>query len=152
MPNNFFDTSALGKHYHPEVGTAKVDAALGEAGANHFISRLGVVEMLSVFAGKVRAGVITATDFDALRRRFLTDVTHRIFHVVRMTGSHYQEAERLVRQHGATQRLRTLDAIQLAVALDLRGLGLIDRFVCADRNLLAVAALEGLLVMDPEQP
>jgi hypothetical protein len=86
MPNNFFDTSALGKHYHPEVGTAKVDAALSEPGAHHFISRLGVVEMLSVFAGKVRAGVIAAADFDALRRRFLTDVTHRLFQVVRMTG------------------------------------------------------------------
>jgi hypothetical protein len=152
MPNNFFDTSALGKHYHPELGTAKVDAALGEAGARHFISRLGAVEMISVFAGKVRAGVITVVDFNTLRKRFLTDVTKGRFQVARMTGFHFQEAERLVRKHGPTQRLRTLDALQLAVALELRGHGLIDRFICADKPLLAVATAEGLAVMDPEVP
>jgi hypothetical protein len=69
-----------------------------------------------------------------------------------MTGFHYQEAQRLVRKHGPTSRLRTLDALQLAMALDLRTRGLMDRFVCADKVLLAVAAGEGLSVVDPEKP
>ena len=56
MPNNFFDTSALGKHYHAEVGTPKVEATLSEAGARPFLGCLGAVEILSVFAGKVRTG------------------------------------------------------------------------------------------------
>jgi hypothetical protein len=152
MPNNFFDTSALGKHYHPEVGTAKVDALLQAPASQHFISRLGAVEMLSVFAGKVRAGVLTLAAFDTLRRRFLTDLTQRVLQAIRMTGFHYEEAQRFIRQHGPYRRLRTLDALQLAVALDLRANGLLDQFICADKVLLAVAASEGLTVVDPEIP
>src|SRR5438105_8074680 len=105
MPNNFFDTSALGKHYHAEVGTPRVEAILTEAGSRHFISRLGAVEMLSVFAGKVRTGTITMADFDTLRKRFFTDLTNRVLRAVRMTGFHFQEAQRLLRKHGPTQRL-----------------------------------------------
>ena len=32
MPGYYWDTSALVKHYHPELGTAKVDALLHAAG------------------------------------------------------------------------------------------------------------------------
>ncbi|HUY31587.1 MAG TPA: type II toxin-antitoxin system VapC family toxin [Pirellulales bacterium] len=152
MPDNFFDTSALGKHYHNEVGTPEVDAILAAAGSRHVISRLGAVEVLSVFAGKVRTGTITVADFEKLRRRFFTELTNRVFQAVRMSGFHFQEAQRLVRKHGPAHRLRTLDALQLAVALDLRAHGAINQFICADKGLLAVAAVEGLVVVDPERP
>ena len=46
----------------------------------------------------------------------------------------------------------TLDAIQLAVALDLWRKNAIDRVVSADRDLLAAATVEGLKVFDPENP
>jgi predicted nucleic acid-binding protein len=152
MANTFLDTSALGKHYHPEVGSAKVDDLLRDPGSRHFISRLSVVEIQSVFARKVRTGAITPDDFRHLRRRFLTDLTKRKFDLMRMTGHHYQEAERLLRQYGLTQGLRTLDALQLAVALDVHGRAGLDHFVCSDRSLLAVAAAEGLTILDPEHP
>jgi predicted nucleic acid-binding protein len=152
MAGFFFDTSALGKNYHSEVGSAVVDQLLKERGARHFISRLALIEIQSVFAGKVRTGTIGTADFQLLRRRFLTDVTHRQFLVVRMTGHHYDEAERLIRKYGASQRLRTLDALQLAVALDLKERGALDVFVCADRGLLPVAEAEGFSVINPEQP
>jgi hypothetical protein len=42
MPNNFFDTSALGKHYHAEVGTPKVEALINEPGSRLLISRLSL--------------------------------------------------------------------------------------------------------------
>jgi hypothetical protein len=45
-----------------------------------------------------------------------------------------------------------LDAIQLAVALDLRRRGMLDELVTADRVLLTVAPLEGLPVSNPEVP
>lgn len=44
------------------------------------------------------------------------------------------------------------DALQLAVALDLRRKKVIDRVVSADKDLLAVAAVEGLNTFDPENP
>ena len=152
MVDYFLDSSAVGKHYHVELGTPEVDRLLKEPGARHFISRLTVIEVQSVFAGKVRMGIITEADFQLLRRRFLTDVTRRQFHVVRVTGFHYQEAERLIKKHAISRSLRTLDALQLSVALDLRKRGMLDHFVCADKNLCVVAGAEGLSVINPEQP
>lgn len=81
MAGYFFDTSALVKNYHPEVGATKVEQILHEKGARHFISRLGVVETHSVLAQKVRTDVITEPDYYLLRRQFLTDVANRIFNL-----------------------------------------------------------------------
>lgn len=152
MANYFLDTSALGKNYHTEIGTTEIERLLKEPNSRHFISRLTLIEIQSVFAGKVRMGVITEADFQLLRRRFLTDVTKGQLYVIRMTGFHYQEAERLLKKHATSRSLRTLDALQLSVALDLRRRGMLDHFVCADRNFCIVAALEGLSVINPEQP
>lgn len=150
MSDYFLDSSALGKNYHAELGTAVVERLLQEPGARHFISRLTVIEIQSVFARKVRTGVITEADFQLLRRRFLTDVTKRQFHVVRMTGLRYQGAEHLINKHGTRQSIRTLDALQLSVALDLWRQEMLDYFVCADKNLCTVAGIEGLSVINPE--
>jgi hypothetical protein len=45
-----------------------------------------------------------------------------------------------------------LDAIQLAVALELQKSRAIDLFVAADQKLCRVATLEGLVVLNPEAP
>jgi hypothetical protein len=58
--------------------------------------------------------------------------------------------EHIVVAHGFAHRLRTLDALQLAVALDLRSQGLLEYFVVADQALGEVAAIEGLTVLNPE--
>src|SRR5262245_54542273 len=126
MPGHFWDTSALVKHYHPEVGTARVDAMLQVPGLAQIMSRLGVTETFSVFAGKVRTGLVAQADFDNLCRRFLADTRGKIFSVARLLVSHHKEAERLLRTYGPEpgQGIRTLDALQLAVALDLRNKGI----------------------------
>lgn len=154
MPGYFWDTSALVKHYHPELGTAKVDALLRAPGFQQVLSRLAVTETFSVFAGKVRAGVITQAEFDLLCRRFLADTRSRFLAVARLLVAHYKEAERLLRSYGPRpgQGIRTLDALQLAVALDLRNKGVIDTVISADARLLTVAQAEGFPVIDPEQP
>ena len=69
MPHYFFDTSALVKHYHTELGSPKVDQILGEAGSASSIARLTLTEVPSVFAKKVRTGEIVDADFDRLSRR-----------------------------------------------------------------------------------
>lgn len=58
MPRYFFDSSALAKAYHAEIGTPKVLALLTEAGSEFFISSLTVIEIQSVFSLKVRDGRI----------------------------------------------------------------------------------------------
>src|SRR5438093_4214699 len=99
MARYFFDTSALVKHYHAEVGTPKVRAILAEPGAEHLISRLATVEMLSGFAGKVRTGVLSIPDFQRLRGLFLADVKRRLLRPVRVLNAHYQLAGDLIDTH-----------------------------------------------------
>jgi predicted nucleic acid-binding protein len=153
MPADFLDTNALAKHFHAEAGSAEIDRLWNDPARGLFVSRLSALEIVSVFAAKVRAGVISIADFESLRRRFAADLTKtKRLQGTRILVAHYQEAERLLRQHGSVRRLRTLDALQLAVAIDLQRKKAIDRVVSSDKDLLAVAALEGLAVFDPENP
>src|SRR5271165_1925603 len=116
MAARFFDTSAFAKRYHPEVGTARIDAFLNETGSLHFISTLGVVELHSVLARLVREGQLTANDFHLTRKRFLADIASGLWNVVPVTTAHFHLAQQLLEQHGLGRRLRTLDAIQLAAS------------------------------------
>ncbi len=147
---HFLDTSALAKYYHREVGTGVVEKLLDEPTSAIFISRLTAIEIQSVFARRVRAGELVREAFQLLRQRFFADIVERRLTVVRMTDEHYQAAQDLLLEHATESRLRTLDALQLAVAVDLRDVRLIDRFVCADVDLCAVAAREELVIVNPE--
>ena len=86
------------------------------------------------------------------RSRFILDIAAGEIEVYSVTEDHYAAAERLIVLHGFHHRLRTLDALQLAVALDLAEQQLLDRFVTADQVLAEVASLERLKVLNPEQP
>lgn len=150
MARYFFDTSALIKHYHAEIGTPKVRAILDEPGAEFLISRLASVEMLSAFAIKVRTGVLATADFGRVRGLFWADVKRRLVKPVRLLNAHYQVAGDLIGTHGLARQLRTLDALQLAVALRLHRTTPLDHFVCTDQRLCDIAAREGLAVINPE--
>lgn len=149
MANYFFDTSALAKHYRVEQGTAEVERILAEPGSVHYIARLATVELQSVFALKVRTQEITAVDLQQIQKLIATDFAARRFPVIRMLQRHFSEAERLLRKHAPTKALRTLDSLQLAVALSLSGQNHLDYFVCADDKLCKVANDEGLSVIIP---
>ena len=58
-------------------------------------------------------------------------------------------AESLVERYAFEMQLRALDALQLALALELRESHLIDRFFIADAVLYEIAKLEGLAVINP---
>ncbi len=152
MPRYFFDTSALVKRYHAELGSLKVNAILAEVGSEFWISRLTLAEAPSVFAKKVRTGEIPDIDFDRLRLRFFDDVKNRIVTPVRILNAHFQAAGDLITRHGKTRQIHTLDSLQLAVALSIQQPAPIDQFVCADQKLCDIAQLEGLAVINPEQP
>lgn len=152
MADRFFDTSAAAKHYRAEIGTARVDAFLAEAGSRHFLSDLAVVELHSAIARLVRTDHLTAADFHLARGRFLADIAAGLWHVVLVTAADFHRAQLLLTHHGLGSLLRTLDALQLAVALHLHAAGPLAAFVCADANLNRIAAAEGLAVVNPEVP
>ncbi len=152
MADRFFDTSAAVKHDHSELGSAKVDALLAQAGDRHFLSDLAVVEFHSVLARLVRAGTVTPATFQLARGRFLADIAGGPWQLLPISAAHFHDAQQLLLKHGLTRRLRTLDAIQLAAALALHAGVPLDAFVSADVNLGSIATLEGLTVLNPEVP
>lgn len=149
MADYFLDTSAWAKHYRVEQGTVEVERILLEPGSTHYLSRLATVEIQSVFARKVRMQEIVAQDLQQIQRLIATDLSARRFLVIRMLQSHFHEADRLLKKHATIKALRTLDALQLAVALSLNARGKLDYFVCADDKLCKVAEDEGLTVINP---
>ncbi len=76
----FLDTSALAKLYHLEVGSDVVDRMRAQSGGG-FISRLGLVEMHSVLALKVRTGHIEPVEAEILGRDFRADIARGRFRV-----------------------------------------------------------------------
>ena len=150
MAGHYFDSGALVKLYHLETGTAEVDEIVTAPANVIRISRLTVAELTSAFAGKVRTGAITEGDAQAFLLQFRTDIADGKFEVYSVGDSVFAAADRLISRHGFALRLRTLDALQLAVALDLASRGLLDYFVAADRVICEVARSEGLAVINPE--
>src|SRR5438552_1531250 len=104
MPHYCFDTSALVKHYHTELGSTAVDRILGEPGSVFSIARLTLTEVPSVFAKKVRTGEIADADFDGLRLRFFADVRGRLLTPVRILNGHFEAAGALVAKYGGSGR------------------------------------------------
>ena len=149
MAQYFFDTSAAVKYYHDEIGTAEVSNIFAERDRSIALSTLGLLELQSAFALKVRTGVLDRESAGLQRSRLLLDIAAGDIQIFDVTNWHYTSAGRLIGRYGFRERLRALDAIQLAVALDLAEQTLLDVFVVSDIVLARVAALEGLRVTIP---
>jgi len=152
LPKYFFDTSALAKVYRKEAGSDFVDRVLSEPDSQHLISRLTIVEMESVFALKARMGEIDQQAVLIARRRLEADLGRSRFLVAAFNDEHFRSARQLLFKHGVVEAIRTLDALQLSVALGLKQAGLVTVFIAADQRLCRVATLEGFSVTNPEQP
>jgi hypothetical protein len=116
------------------------------------IARLTLTETISVLAKNVGTGEISEVEFDQLRLRFFSDVANRIFRPVRIVNAHFDRAGEMIARHGKTRQIRTLDSLQLSVAILLPSTRTIDHFVCADQRLCDIAILEGVAVINPERP
>jgi predicted nucleic acid-binding protein len=153
LPKYFLDTSALANLYHNEAGSEYMDRILKETGSQFVISRLTIVEMESVLATKVRTGEIDQAGVDIGRRCLRSDLVQRRLSVgPPILTRHYQAARTLLVKFGASEGLRTLDALQLAIALDLKQLGQVSLLVTADQRLCRVAPLAGCSSVNPEKP
>jgi uncharacterized protein len=106
---------------------------------------LTTVELLSLLARKHREGLLSAAGIMQVQNTFLSHVRDEYL-VVLLETAVVVQARTLVSQYA----LRTLDAIQLASALQARQLLAEPMiFISADRNLLAASAGEGFSTDDP---
>lgn len=143
--NLFFDTSALVKLFHEEDGTAETIALLQPAHATIRVSALARLEFVSSIWRKIRnrevdeaRGLASVQEFEAA---WLT------FRVEPLGAGVLEEAEALVRRHGKTLGLRTLDALHLAT------FSLIAeqdwQFVVADSAFARATRAMGFSVVNP---
>lgn len=146
MSNFFVDTSALGRRYLSEVGSAWVRSWITPASKNVIlVSDLTSIEMFSVLARRQREKFISELDTEAARNEVLLHI-EKEYLSVRLESDVLIQARELVGKHA----LRTLDAIQLSCALKATNvLGEAMVFVSADKNLLVAAAAEGFATDNP---
>ena len=153
MAGYFLDTSALAKLYHEEVGSQYVERLLASPERTVVVSRLSLVEMESVLAIKVRTGELDADGRELARRRLRADLAQgRLRLGPPIDEWYYRKARSLLVRHGVERGLRTLDAIQLAVALRLHESGVVSVFVAADHRLCRAAEKCDLPTVDPADP
>jgi predicted nucleic acid-binding protein len=149
----FLDTSALAKLYHQEDGSQYVERLVTVRESSAVVSRLSLVEMESVLAIEVRTGEVDAAGRELGRRSLRADVAQgRIRVGPPIDERHYRKARDLLHTYGVARGLRTLDAIQLAVAIGLRELEVVSVFVAADRRLCGAAEDCGFSIVDPASP
>lgn len=109
--------------------------------------------MESVLAIKIRTREIDEPAMEIARRRFRADLAQqRLVVAPPVLAGHFHSARKLLLQYGASEGLRTLDALQLAIALDLHQLGQIGVLVAADQRLCRVASMAGCMAVNPEKP
>lgn len=151
MAAYFLDSSAIVKHYVPaEQGHNWVTALFDPVqGNNLHSSQAAFVEVVATICRKTREQHITIPERERIISTFRQDI--KDICIVRIvTTDMYTVAGNLCRLHP----LRAYDAVQLACILDLReetsSYQVSDPiYVCADNNLLTIAAVEGLSVDNP---
>lgn len=149
-PVYFFDASALLKRYHAEPGTDVIDAAFEDDEVIRIVSDIGLIELYSAFARRVRMQEITPQDFQDAKTKITEDTGEDgVLQVEEVGRADKAEAARLIEQYSLTQNLRTLDALHLAT---MKRVGIernVQTVYCADRTLCALLEAEGFTVVNP---
>jgi uncharacterized protein len=140
----FFDTSALVKIYHEEMGSERL-LPLYRGGEVIVISELSKVELLSTVHKKLRTGEITGEALDAVKDRFLADCADR-FTVIHVASVIVDTASDIINLHGRTSHLFALDALQIATLSMLAERDV--TFVCADKRLTTLVRKMGTSVLE----
>lgn len=146
----FLDTSALAKRYLTEPGSPRIRRLLNEKDDVFYQAFIAPVEFASALYRRVRTGELTADEATILLRAYVSHA-RQDYLLVPYSDALMARATRLVSRHA----LRTLDAVQLASALELRAMLPLEElpicFMTADERLLTAARAEHLQVINPEK-
>ena len=128
----YLDTSALAKLYVQETGRERVEALIQETGTV-VTSVIAYPEACAVFARRRSTGELLDTEHQEMVTQFQEDWSD--INSIDVTLGVYRTAGELVVAH---PRLRAMDAIHLASALEARKVEAI-RFLTFDRDLETAA-------------
>lgn len=141
MSRPYIDTSALAKWYLHEPGSDEVDAFLTEYDEAD-IARLGVVEFRCLLARRRRNRSIGAAVEKEIYRLFEQDIRSGHLIVRSVEDRHFGIALSLIER--VRTPLRTLDALHLAIAQDLKP----EILLTADQALAKAARQLGFRVQE----
>lgn len=96
----FFDTSALLKYYHEEIGSMEVIKIIESASSGIWVSELAFVELNSAFMRRYREKQLSSQDVDRLIA--LVAETHTLFNIEPLSSLLIKEASALLRSAGKT--------------------------------------------------
>lgn len=134
----YLDSSALIKRYVLETGSQELADVFADP-APIATSKVTLVEVAAALARRAREGTLTGERNATLLAALRADLAHAA--LVAVDDDVLDRASDLCSRHA----LRTLDALHLASALEVRNhLGPEVAFVCADRRLLTAAGETGL--------
>lgn len=140
------------KRYVSEVGTGWV-LRLCDPLQPHaiYIASITGAEGVSALMRRSREGSLSDADALTAISDFRYDLEYQ-YHYVDITLSLVHTAMDLAQRHP----LKGYDAVQLAAALHIQGMRLVQKlapltFIASDRRLLTVASAEGLVVDDPNR-
>ena len=140
MTTFYFDTSAIVKRYHKEVGSKVLDRIF-ELRDAFTISFWCVLEFIVVFSTRMRRKKLSREAFNAVVSLFLKDVLDR-FAIASVNDELVASAVSLAVKHA----LPSADCLQLASAINLkRALELMKEefiLVCSDKELCKAAERE----------
>lgn len=139
MKKLFIDTSALLKLYHFEADSPRILQLISDSVAELHLSELAKVEFHSAVWKKVRTGDLPPEAADELLNSFKAD--YGKFHWIEVNGVMLEAACQALNAYGPGGR-RSLDAIQLACALSVRGT--MTEFLTTDALLKSFFVREGL--------
>ena len=141
----FFDSSAVIKRYHKEIGMEKVDEIV-EGDGEIYISSFALIETIATLRRKVKERKLTLNRFSKLKNAFLYDVEKR-YTLIPIEDSLVVDALYLAEKYA----MKSLDSLQLASALRIKSVKEEIIFVSADLQLLKFAQKEGFKVLNPEK-
>jgi hypothetical protein len=96
-------------------------------------------------------GQLSEAGVEVARRKFRLDLAkRRLVLSPEFERRHFEYARTCVAIYGVGEGLRSLDALQLSMAMHLSNSGLLDFLVAADQALCRVARLEQLTAIDPQ--
>jgi len=150
MVTFYFDTSAMVKRYHEEVGSEILDKIFEFKEHGFAVSFWTILEFTVAFSARMRRKELSRDAFNTVVSRFLKDVLDT-FAVTSVNDELIASATPLAIKHN----LPSADCLQLASALNLKkALEPANEklvLICSDKDLCRAAEKERTELIDPER-
>lgn len=149
MATYYLESSAFAKLFHDEPGTGFIHDLLTAREHDVYVTPLCIVEICSSVARRVRAGELGPKDLESLTACITQDLQEALYRLLPLHDGVYTRATTVLKSVGTTVLLRSLDAIHLAAALELRDQATDTVVVSSDARILTVAEAAGMPFLDP---